>query len=251
MYGYVAGGLVASGVVLFKVFNDQILAKFISNFSDNYNDGAEKQKTLLFEKLNQMAKDVAPKKLKVLEIGGGSGTNFKFVTQPVEWTVTEPNTSFAPYFKKNVEPWTGLHTVSDLVEAKAEDLSKFEDASFDAVIETLVLCTVKDVDASLAEIRRVLKPETGTFFFLDHVKAPSDYPKTVTVQNTLTGLGIWPFFFGNCQLNRPIQEAVRKSGLFSTVHTEQFIYQPKKEPNMVDKQIIKMIQHQTIGWAKA
>ena len=66
----------------------------------------------------------------------------------------------------------------------AEDLSQFQDNSFDVVIETLVLCSVNDVDQSLREIHRVLKPG-GIFCFLDHVKAP-DSTWLLRFQNVLT-----------------------------------------------------------------
>ena len=66
----------------------------------------------------------------------------------------------------------------------AEDLSQFPDDSFDAVIETLVLCSVNNVEKSLQEIQRVLKPG-GVFCFLDHVKGPES-TWLVTIQNFLT-----------------------------------------------------------------
>ena len=52
------------------------------------------------------------------------------------------------------------------------------------VIETLVLCSVNDVNQSLCEIHRVLKPG-GIFCFLDHVKAP-DSTWLLRFQNILT-----------------------------------------------------------------
>ena len=63
-------------------------------------------------------------------------------------------------------------------------MSQFQDNSFDVVIETLVLCSVNDVDQSLREIHRVLKPG-GIFCFLDHVKAP-DSTWLLRFQNVLT-----------------------------------------------------------------
>jgi ubiquinone/menaquinone biosynthesis C-methylase UbiE len=45
----------------------------------------------------------------------------------------------------------------------------FPDASLDMVISTLVLCTAKDVPKSLAEAKRVLKPD-GTLRFIEHVR---------------------------------------------------------------------------------
>ena len=66
----------------------------------------------------------------------------------------------------------------------AEDLSQFPGESFDAVIETLVLCSVNNVEESLQEIQRVLKPG-GLFCYLDHVKGPES-TWLVTIQNFLT-----------------------------------------------------------------
>ena len=51
------------------------------------------------------------------------------------------------------------------VQGYAEDLSHFPDNSFDAVIETLVFCSVTDVDQSLKEIHRVLKPSGNFLLF--------------------------------------------------------------------------------------
>ena len=72
-----------------------------------------------------------------------------------------------------------------ILQGYAEDLSQFPDNSFDAVIETLVLCSVTDVDKSLMEIHRVLKP-SGKFYFLDHIKAPSDCKILCAAQNFCT-----------------------------------------------------------------
>ena len=56
----------------------------------------------------------------VLELGGGSGANFEFVSSPVEWTVTEPNLCFAPYFDRTVKELGGEHRVKPLEEVKNE-----------------------------------------------------------------------------------------------------------------------------------
>ena len=76
-------------------------------------------------------------------------------------------------------------------------MSQFQENSFDVVIETLVLCSVKDVDQSLREIHRVLKPG-GIFCFLDHVKAP-DSTWLLRFQNFLTATVSkgGNFFFGH------------------------------------------------------
>ena len=54
--------------------------------------------------------------------------------------------------------------------AQGAERLPFPDASVDVVIATLVLCTVGDPDAVLAEVHRVLRPG-GTFRFVEHVAA--------------------------------------------------------------------------------
>ena len=74
--------------------------------------------------------------------------------------------------------------MSYIFQGYAEDLSQFSDETFDVVIETLVLCSVADVEKSLKEAQRVLKPG-GVFCFFDHVASPKS-TWTRTVQNALT-----------------------------------------------------------------
>jgi len=97
---------------------------------------------------------------RVLEIGAGTGANVARYPPGVDVVFTEPD----PYMARRLER-RGV----EVVHAGAESLP-FPDASFDAVVSTLVLCTVPDVPAALAEIRRVLKPG-GRLVFLEHVRA--------------------------------------------------------------------------------
>jgi len=53
-----------------------------------------------------------------LELGGGSGANFEYITEPVNWTVTEPNLCFAPYFDQTVKKLGGKHNIGNLVEVR-------------------------------------------------------------------------------------------------------------------------------------
>jgi ubiquinone/menaquinone biosynthesis C-methylase UbiE len=97
---------------------------------------------------------------RVLEIGAGTGLNVPHYGPDADVTYTEPDPHMAARLRRR-----GV----DAVAADAESLP-FPDASFDAVVSTLVLCTVHDVAAALAEVRRVLKPG-GKLVFLEHVRA--------------------------------------------------------------------------------
>ena len=62
----------------------------------------------------------------------------------------------------------------DLRQASAENMPMFADNQFDTVAASLVFCTIPDVPAALAEVRRVLKP-TGRFVLVEHVLAPNPF----------------------------------------------------------------------------
>ncbi|GAA4659124.1 hypothetical protein GCM10023197_09950 [Gordonia humi] len=47
----------------------------------------------------------------------------------------------------------------------------FDDDSFDSALSTFTLCTIPDLPAALAELRRVVRPG-GVFAFLEHGSAP-------------------------------------------------------------------------------
>jgi SAM-dependent methyltransferase len=103
----------------------------------------------------------------VLEIGPGAGVNLKHYDPSVQWIGIEPNPYLRGYLEKEAER-CGLQV--DLRTGNAEQLD-VADQSMDAVLCTLVLCSVRDVRRVLKEIHRVLKPG-ARFVFIEHVAAP-------------------------------------------------------------------------------
>ena len=77
------GAATATFLSLFWWKHDKILARFFEHLTYIVNTDAKDEKENLFEPLNNAAKQVAPKKLKILEIGGGTGANIPFITEPV------------------------------------------------------------------------------------------------------------------------------------------------------------------------
>jgi ubiquinone/menaquinone biosynthesis C-methylase UbiE len=102
----------------------------------------------------------------VVELGAGTGLNLKHYAPEVELVLTEPEAPMARRLRERVE---AERPSARVVEAPAERLP-LPDASADTVVSTLVLCTVGDVGATLAEVRRVLRPG-GRLLFLEHVAA--------------------------------------------------------------------------------
>lgn len=83
-----------------------------------------------------------------------------------------------------------------LIAASAEDVP-FEENSFDAVVATLVFCTIPDPVRALQEVRRVLKPD-GSFHLLEHVKVKRK--PIAWIQEKATPL--WKHLAGGCHLDR-------------------------------------------------
>jgi len=83
-----------------------------------------------------------------------------------------------------------------------------KDDFFDVVFVSLVCCSVTDVQASLREIKRVLKPG-GSFVFLEHVAAEAGSSRRKW-QNRLNVF--WRKIAGNCHLNRETEQHIRDAG---------------------------------------
>src|SRR5439155_19115331 len=101
---------------------------------------------------------------RVLEIGCGTGASFPYYgASATEIVATEPDPYMLERARKRAEE---VGRAIDIRQAPAEDLP-FADGSFDTVVSTLVLCTVRDPAAALAEVRRVLEPG-GELHFCEH-----------------------------------------------------------------------------------
>jgi ubiquinone/menaquinone biosynthesis C-methylase UbiE len=149
----------------------------------------------------------------VLEIGPGAGPNLSYYAPDVHWLGVEPNPYMHAYLRTAAA--TQGRTI-DLRTGYTEALP-VGDQSMDAVVSTLVLCSVHDLDASLAEIRRVLKPG-GKFVFIEHVAAPKGSGLR-RVQNWVRPL--WSFLADGCQPNREIWRHLEDAG-FAHLEIEHF-----------------------------
>ena len=104
---------------------------------------------------------------RVVELGAGDGANFPLYPSAVsEVIAVEPE----PRFRAQATEVARTAAVPIRVEpGTAEDLP-VEDGSVDAVVASLVLCTVPDQPAALAEARRALR-SGGELRFYEHVHA--------------------------------------------------------------------------------
>ncbi|NQV97327.1 MAG: class I SAM-dependent methyltransferase [Acidimicrobiaceae bacterium] len=156
---------------------------------------------------------------RVVEVGAGNGLNFSHYPDTVtEVIAIEPE----PYLRARAVLAAQNATVVKIsvIDGDAEHLP-LDDASVDCAVASLVLCSVPNQSAALAEIRRVLRPG-GELRFYEHVRASnmwlSRFQRLVDP--------IWTRFAGGCRLTRNTLEAIQAAG-FVVDECEQFLFQPR------------------------
>lgn len=140
----------------------------------------------------------------VVELGPGTGANLRYLRRGTRLTAIEPNPHMHASLRRNA---ARVGVELDLRACPAERLD-LPDASADAVIATLVLCTVGDPAAALAEVRRVLRPG-GRFICLEHVQAARG-SSLHALQHAIRRP--WKWAFEGCDLCRDTAGLLRDAG---------------------------------------
>ena len=159
--------------------------------------------TSLSDRLAWRRRLVAPLRGHVLEIGCGSGSNFRHYDASCRVRAIEPD---AMRIRQAREVIPQASACIQLYRARAEQLP-FPDGTFDAVFSCLVLCSVTDQTEALSEIRRVLRSD-GFLALLEHV-LPTTKGLTWLAHKTTPW---WSARLHNCHLNRDTVGALMRQG---------------------------------------
>ena len=187
------------GVGLAKRFHAWVLAHLTGAYEERI---AERKRLLLGELTGT-----------VLEIGPGAGPNLRYYRPDVRWIGVEPN----PYLREHLRKEAArLGRAIELGDGTAERLDA-QDASADAVVSTLVLCSVPDPAATLKEVRRVLKPG-GRLVFIEHVAAE---PGTLLFKWQRRLRRPWQFIADGCRPDQDTVGLIREAG-FQALEVEAF-----------------------------
>lgn len=155
----------------------------------------------------------------VVEIGAGSGLGFPFYPSTVTSVLAvEPE----PYLRERARQAATQAPVPVAVVDGTAAAIPAPDASADVAVACLVLCSVPDQAAALAELRRVLRPG-GELRFYEHVVAES--PPAAALQRALDRSGVWPAVGAGCHLARDTGAAIRAAG-FAVERTRRFLAGP-------------------------
>jgi SAM-dependent methyltransferase len=148
----------------------------------------------------------------VVELGSGAGASLRYLAPGSRLVAIEPNVHAHDALRR-----TAARNGIDLeIRAEGAESTGLASASVDAVICTLVLCTVDDPAAALAEVRRILRPG-GRFVFIEHVG--SGRGPLRAIQRVLRRP--WRYAFDGCCLDRDTAATIRAAG-FSEVRIQQF-----------------------------
>ena len=141
----------------------------------------------------------------VLEIGAGTGANLRLYPPAVRRIVlTEPDPAMRRRLLRAARRARDSRVV---VSGAPVERLPAADGSIDAVVSTLVLCSVPYLATALAEVRRVLRPG-GALVFLEHVAA--ERPDRLAWQRRIEPL--WSPLTGNCHLTRRTEQAIVAAG---------------------------------------
>ena len=154
---------------------------------------------------------------RVVELGAGNGINFKHYPRTVtELVAVEPE----PYLRDRAS----LAAADAPVPVKVMDglggELPFEDGEFDAGVASLVLCSVPDPVAVLADLLRVIRPG-GELRFYELVRAET--PRLRRLQDLVSP--VWPFFGGGCHPDRDTGFAIEQAG-WEIESCRRFLFRP-------------------------
>lgn len=151
---------------------------------------------------------------RVLLVGAGTGWSFPYLEAldaSLEVHAIEPDSTMRRRARARAAEMD-LDVI--LAAARAETLP-YRDGSFDAVVTSLVLCSVDDLDAVRGELSRVLR-SGGELRLLEHVRAPGIRGRA---QRAVAPL--WHPLAGGCHLTRRPHEAYERDPTFSVIDCEE------------------------------
>jgi ubiquinone/menaquinone biosynthesis C-methylase UbiE len=155
----------------------------------------------------------------VVEVGAGDGGNFAHYPPKVTGVVAvEPE----PYLRTKAQSRAFAAPVPVEVVNGTADSLPLTDGSVDAVVASLVLCSVPDQAVALSEAFRVLRPG-GELRFYEHVAAE---PGTRLDRfQRIADATIWSWFSGGCHVHRDTAAAITTAG-FTITALDRFPFGP-------------------------
>ncbi|XP_066440448.1 thiol S-methyltransferase TMT1A-like [Eleutherodactylus coqui] len=181
---------------LWDPFVKKVFPRFIASFTETYNRLMNDQKRRLFSNISNFSGP--SKEVRLLEVGCGSGANFKYYPSGCKITCVDINPNFQKFLSKSQAE--NDHLVYErFVLASADNMTSVADGSMDVVVCTLLACSVPNTPAVLKEVKRILRPG-GAFYFIEHVAAVDDSSWISFFQKALNPS--WKLIFDGCSIRK-------------------------------------------------
>ncbi len=175
----------------------KIFANYYDSFMESVEERLEKSRRALLNDLQG----------NILEIGSGTGVNFRFYSPEASVTAIEPSLPMLEKSKPKQRENISLYNIG----IDNEELQRLKpEQGFDVVVCTLVLCTVPNLEKALTVIDDVLS-ESGKLIVLEHIHAKKE-PKA-TFENIVNP--VWRIIGEGCNLNRSTDEMLEKRGFYA------------------------------------
>jgi SAM-dependent methyltransferase len=165
---------------------------------------------------------------RVLEVGAGVGTNFALYPEQVEQVVAvEPEPRLVVRARAAAD---AVAIPIDVTNATVEVFAGGE--PFDAVVCSLVLCSVHDPGAVLQHLYSVLRPG-GELRYLEHVAGAGVRGR----MQRFVDATFWPKLFGNCHTHRDTERAITAAGFEVDTSRREFTL-PRWSPMLVVSELV-------------
>lgn len=191
-------------------FYSKLFARFYDPFMEEF------EQKILSKYRKQL---LQPLQGNVLEVGSGTGVNFKLYPKGCHVVASEPSEHMLRYAQQRMKMDT-IEADIELVLAGvgSSELEKHvPEGGFDAIVCTLVLCTIPEPEMAVESFKKWLKPD-GRLIILEHVHGKHQPRKLM--HNLLNP--VWKRFAEGCHINRNTAEMLKQQG-FVPEWEENFI----------------------------
>ena len=173
----------------------KLFAKFYDKFMVSFEKKIENDRKKMLHKLTG----------NVLDVGSGTGVNFGFFNNDVNVFAVEPS---KPMQDKSISKINNKNIKLINLGINDEKLHHIiKENSLDAIVSTLVLCTIPNPDLALDNFKKWLKPD-GKLIIIEHIH--SDKKNKARIENILNPF--WKIFSEGCNLNRHTDELLKEKG---------------------------------------
>ena len=180
---------------MIKSLYSKVFAKYYDSFISSFEAKIKGDRKNMLGKLNGV----------ILDVGSGTGVNFEFFNNHVKVFAVEPSKSM---LKKSIIKVKNKNIELLNLGINDEKLHVIiKENSLDAIISTLVLCTVKNPELALDNFKKWLKPN-GKLIVLEHIH--SNKKMKATIETLINPF--WKIIGDGCNLNRHTDKLIKEKG---------------------------------------